>query len=602
MNFAVALSLLSFTGFGVAGCVLLVKRKQTGFGKTVLVALLLSLFLYEFIAVSNLLEHLSITSVFDTAEDLAEVLFTLVFLFFIYSWKNERSEKRFQELFMHAPIPFAEVTRQGRLVKVNHLMSSELTRVYAESAKTLPVIDEWWRRVIPDTVTFTRVFETWKCAVDRAVTTGALIPPLEVEMAYPDGTTGIKIVGGSIIGENILLTLVDISERKKAEQEKEKLQAQLLQSQKLEAIGTLAGGVAHDYNNMLGAIIGYADLTLEMPTLADEVRNNITKIMDAAQRSSKLTRQLLIFARKKSTVMEVIDLDTAVTSMTSMLLRLIGENITLTWQLYSGAEKCLVRMDPAHLDQILVNLCVNARDAIAGVGKITIKTEIITFDERSSRIWVDAAPGTYVRLSVADNGCGMDSATKARIFEPFFTTKGVGKGTGLGLSTVYGIVRQYGGFINCYSELHVGTTFNIFIPFQYSGIPVKAATEVTVTSGNGETILLVEDDPILMEMTQQMLLLLNYKVLPAATPQKAIDIMEKSSSDIDLVVSDVIMPEMNGHELMERLKKIRSNVPCLYMSGYTADIVGILQEDILFIQKPFSRRELAHKIRQALVS
>lgn len=600
MNLPVAFSLLSITGFGLAVILLLVRRKNACFGKTVLVALLLSLFLYLFIVLSNLLEHLSITSALDTAEDLAEVLFTLMFMFFIYSWKNERSEKRFQELFLHAPIPFAEVTRQGQLLKVNHLMSRELAMVYGESAGILPRIDTWWQRVIPDSVNFTRVNETWKRAVERAVKTGVIIPPLEFEMIYPDGTTSIKIAGGSIIGENILLTLVDISEQKTAEQEKEKLQAQLLQSQKLEAIGTLAGGVAHDYNNMLGAIIGYSDLTLEMPTLTDDVRNNVTKIMDAAQRSSKLTRQLLVFARKKSTVLEVIDLENAVMSMTTMLHRLIGENITLSWQKNSEADKCLVRMDPAQLDQILVNLCVNARDAITDVGKITIKTAIVTFDERTSGTWVDCTPGTFVRLSVGDNGCGMDAATKARIFEPFFTTKGVGKGTGLGLSTVYGIVRQYGGFINCYSELHVGTTFNIFIPFQNSGVPSKAAIEVTVTAGCGETILLVEDDPILMEMTHQMLEMLNYKVLPAATPQKAIEIMEKCSSDINLIVSDVIMPEMNGHELLERLKKIRSDVHCLFMSGYTADIIGFMQDEVLFVQKPFSRRDLALKIRQAL--
>ena len=394
----------------------------------------------------------------------------------------------------------------------------------------------------------------------------------------------------------------DISKQKRAEAERERLQEQLLQAQKLEAVGILAGGVAHDFNNILGTIIGYAELTMGGMDAGDPYRENLAKILDAAQRSAALTRQLLTFARKQTVTPMVLDLNASVETVLKMLRRLIGENIELFWQ--PGQTPCIVKMDPSQLDQILANLCVNARDAIANVGQVTIQTDTVDFDDVACSSYVDCVPGTYVRLTVADNGSGMDEETLKHVFEPFFTTKGLGRGTGLGLATIYGIVKQNKGFISLYSEPEIGTTFNIFIPV-HRGEVVQEQVEATdlIPQGRGESVLMVEDDPTLMEIGRMMLERLGYEVLSADTPGEAIQLTRERSGEIHLFLSDVVMPEMNGRELIDRLLAIRPGVKYLFMSGYTADVVihrGVLDDGINFIQKPFSVKDIAVKVREVL--
>jgi PAS domain S-box-containing protein len=393
----------------------------------------------------------------------------------------------------------------------------------------------------------------------------------------------------------------DITTRKRAEEEREKLQGQLLQSRKLEAVGTLAGGVAHDFNNMLGVIIGYAELMLGRMDSGDPQREDLGKILDAAQKSSTLTRQLLAFARRQAVAPVVLDLNESVEGTLKMLRRLIGENIALAWMPCAGP--CRVKMDPSQLDQLLANLCVNARDAIGEVGRITIETGTILLDEAGGEANDGLAPGEYVTLAVGDDGCGMDRETLEHIFEPFFTTKALGQGTGLGLATVYGIVKQNQGSITVCSEPGKGSTFRICLP-RHAGDagPVKAA-DGEVPLGRGENVLLVEDDPMLLEMGKTMLHHLGYTVVPAATPGEAIRIAKEDGRKIDLVITDVVMPEMNGKELSERLLEVRPGVKQLFMSGYTADVIahrGVVEEGINFMKKPFSMKDLAGKVREVL--
>nr|NJM03889.1 response regulator [Desulfobacula sp.] len=298
----------------------------------------------------------------------------------------------------------------------------------------------------------------------------------------------------------------------------------------------------------------------------------------------------------------VFNLNQSVEAILTMIRRLIGENIDLAW--LPGTGPFMVRMDPSQLDQIMVNLCVNARDAIAGVGRVTIETDAVSFDETYCRLHTETTPGEYARLSVGDNGCGMDEETLAHIFEPFFTTKGLGQGTGMGLATIYGIVRQNKGFITVYSEKETGSVFKVHIPMNTTGAEgTKTEKSETVPSGKGESILIVEDDPMMLEMTAMMLQSLGYSVLSAATPGEAVDLVRGNPTKIHLFITDVVMPEMNGRELAERILEIRPTIKHLFMSGYTANVIahqGVLDEGINFIQKPFILKDLAVKIREIL--
>lgn len=381
-----------------------------------------------------------------------------------------------------------------------------------------------------------------------------------------------------------------------------RLAAQFQQAQKLEAVGLLAGGVAHDYNNMLTVILCYAELALRKVEVSQPLRSDLEEIIKAARCSADITKQLLAFARKQTISPEVLDLNLNVESMLTMLQRLIGEDIDLAWMPEEGLWP--VKMDPAQVDQILANLCVNARDAIADVGKITIETGNEVFDEAYCAYNSGFVVGEYVLLAVSDDGCGMDKDTIDKIFEPFFTSKGIGKGTGLGLSTVYGIVKQNNGFINVYSEPEKGTTFKIYLPRE-TGQAVVATMEsvAEIPLSRGETVLVVEDELSILNVEKKMLEELGYRVLAAGTPAEAIMLAREDAGELRLVVTDVVMPEMNGRELATLLQSLYPDIKILFMSGYTADVIahrGVLDQGVNFIQKPFSMKSLAVKVRQAL--
>jgi two-component system cell cycle sensor histidine kinase/response regulator CckA len=395
---------------------------------------------------------------------------------------------------------------------------------------------------------------------------------------------------------------IDITERKHAEAEHAKLQMQFAQAQKMESVGRLAGGVAHDFNNLLMGIMNYTELCQDRIAPDHPIREYLDEIMHDSKRSAEIIRQLLAFARKQIIAPRVLDLNDAVAGMLKLLQRLVGEDITLAWR--PGTSLRPVKLDPSQIDQILANLCVNARDAIAGVGEIAMETGSITVDAPYCARYPEAIPGAYVFLAVSDDGCGMDKETLAQAFEPFFTTKGLGKGTGLGLATVYGIVKQNNGFISATSEPGKGTTFRIHLPAIAAETMASTVTSKTAAPrGRGETILLVEDEKSLRVTCGAFLDALGYKVLVAETPGEALKLVAEQSGAIHVLLTDVVMPGMDGKQLARRIGAVRPGVKVLFISGYTADVVaqrGVLDEGVQFLAKPFSRDDLARKVREVL--
>jgi len=380
------------------------------------------------------------------------------------------------------------------------------------------------------------------------------------------------------------------------------LEAQLQQAQKMESVGRLAGGVAHDFNNLLMGIMGYTNLCLEKIEPGHPIREYLDEIIHGANRSAEITRQLLVFARKQTIAPRVLDLNDAVAAMLKLLRRLIGEDIKLTWRL--GPDLQPVKLDPSQVDQILANLCVNARDAIAGVGEVTLETGRATVDAEFCAIHPEATPGAYACLAVSDDGCGMDQETLKNVFEPFFTTKPAGEGTGLGLATVYGIVKQNNGFINVYSEPGKGSTFKIYLPqVAVETAEATVASKAEVPRGQGETVLLAEDEKSLRVTCGLFLKALGYNVLVAETPKAALKMVSQHPGDIHVLLTDVVMPGMDGRQLAQRISSAKSDIKVLFMSGYTADVIanrGVLDEGVQFLSKPFSRDDLAYKLRQVL--
>jgi len=403
-------------------------------------------------------------------------------------------------------------------------------------------------------------------------------------------------------GDQVLAMVRDITDRRRAETEGETLQAQLLQAQKMESIGRLAGGVAHDFNNMLCVIIGLGDLLLSRTDPAHPFHAHLTEIHKAAERSSNLTRQLLAFARRQAIAPRILDLNPTVEDMFKMLRRLIGEDIELTWT--PGPDLWRVRLDPSQIDQILANLCVNSRDAIRDVGTIHISTRNRTVLESQCLNRPGLAPGDYVLLTVSDDGQGMDEATRKLIFEPFFTTKEVGKGTGLGLATVYGIVKQNRGWIEVASQPGRGTAVTIYLPRDVGQAEPQRLEGPALGPGQGrETILLVEDEPAILAMATDMLRELGYLILPAATPAEALHLAEGCRERIDLVLTDLVLPIMNGRDLARALRALHPEARTLFMSGYAAGDsldAAVRDDGAPFLQKPFSLKELEHKVREAL--
>jgi PAS domain S-box-containing protein len=405
---------------------------------------------------------------------------------------------------------------------------------------------------------------------------------------------------GEVTG--IISVWADITERKKMEEALHNSEEQLRQSQKIEAIGRLAGGVAHDFNNLLTAIRGYSDLLIHRLDSTSPMRRDVEEIRKAGERASSLTQQLLAFSRKQVMRPKVLDVNAVVADLDRMLRRLIGEDVDLVTVLTPGLGN--VMADPGQIEQVVMNLVVNARDAMPGSGKVTIETANVELDDRYVRRHSVVQPGDYVLLAVSDTGTGMDEVTKNRLFEPFFTMKEKGKGTGLGLSTVYGIVKQNGGYIWVYSEIGLGTTFKVYFP-RFAGTSLEANKERTSESAprGRETVLVAEDEEMVRTLVRGILEGNGYTVITASDGDEAISAAGNHGGPIHLILTDVVMPKRGGRDVAESLARLHPGVKVLYMSGYTDESIvhrGVLEEGIAFIEKPFTPDALLRKVRQVL--
>jgi PAS domain S-box-containing protein len=502
------------------------------------------------------------------------------------------SQEDYRKLFQdHAAVKLIIDPREGTIVDAN--MAAEAYYGWSrEELRQMPVRQintvspEVLRQAMNNVLTRKRVhFEFQHRRADGSVRDVAIF------------SSRIKMKGAYYIHAIVH----DISERKKAEEENLKLQNQFMQAQKMESIGRLAGGVAHDFNNMLAVIIGRAELALSTLEPAEPIHEDLEEIRKAANRSADLTRQLLAFARKQTIAPVVLDLNETIERMLKMLRRMIGEDIDLFWR--PAANLWAIKMDPAQIDQILANLVVNARDAVCGVGKMTIETDNVEFDESYCETHTGFTPGQYALLAVSDDGCGMEKTTLAKLFEPFFTTKPSGEGTGLGLSTVYGIVKQNNGFINVYSEPDQGTIFKIYLPRATSAETIKSAKQEGEPARGTETVLLVEDEEPILELGKMILERYGYIVLAAKSPSEALALEETHQGPLQILITDVVMPEMNGKALRNKIKALRPEIKTLFVSGYTANVIahhGVLDDSVEYLQKPFSVKTMAAKVREVL--
>jgi PAS domain S-box-containing protein len=500
-----------------------------------------------------------------------------------------RSESNFRSLVTNAPYGICRCDSRGHLVDINpalvtslgHDSAAELT---GRNLSTLYADGQHWFE-LADHLRMQEDFQG-----------------LVAEWKRKDGSvTAVRVSGRAIRDEsqNVTFELFteDVTERRALEQ-------QLRQSQKMEAIGRLAGGIAHDFNNLLMVISGYSEFLLDRLGPDPALRGPAKEISGAAERATSLTRQLLAFSRKQMLTPKVLDLNGVVTENLKMLTRLIGEDIDLV--MIPGADLRPVKADPGQIEQVILNLAVNARDAMPHGGRLTIETANVTLDEAYARLHSPVQPGDYTMLVITDTGVGMDTETQSHIFEPFFTTKGT-KGTGLGLSTVYGIVKQSGGYIWVYSEPGKGTSFKVYLPHATADeVPVveQAATVAPAPAeAPGETILVVEDEVNLRRLTRQFLENQGYQVLEAADGAAAVQICVAHQGTIHLLLTDVIMPGMNGRELAHRVSEIRPNIKVMYMSGYTENAIGhngTLDAGITLLQKPFTLHALKAKVREVL--
>jgi PAS domain S-box-containing protein len=502
-----------------------------------------------------------------------------------------RSELNFRSLVTNAPYGICRCDSTGKILDVNpaflemlgyasteELMGQHIYSLYADSEQWFNLAD------------FLRASSPFK--------------GLPAEWKRKDGiTTVVRVSGRSVSngregGVVFELFAEDVTERRALEQ-------QLRQSQKMEAVGRLAGGIAHDFNNLLMVISGYTEFLLERLGNSPELRAPAQEIASASDRASSLTRQLLAFSRKQMLAPKIVNLNDIVTENLKMLTRMIGEDVDLV--MVPGTNLWHVRADAGQIEQVVMNLAVNARDAMPTGGKLTIETSNVTLDDNYARFHAPLQAGDYVMIAISDTGGGMDPETQSHIFEPFFTTKGT-KGTGLGLSTVYGIIKQSGGYIWVYSEVGRGTTFKIYLPRvastgQTLSAAVATAAEPHAVEPGTETILLVEDEANLRYLARQYLEKQGYKVIEAADGAVAMQIAVAHEGVIHLLLTDVIMPGMNGRELAQRISEIRPNVKILYMSGYTENVVGhngMLDAGVRLLQKPFNLRDLKFRVREVL--
>ncbi len=502
----------------------------------------------------------------------------------------EDALRKYRLIFEEALLAIFQTTPDGHLLAANPAMARMLG--YESPEELLSAI--------ADVRTQLHVNLERRDEFRRLMEEHGVVRNFECELYRKDRTRLSCVANARAVREdNVIVryegTFEDLTERKL-------LEDQLRQAQKMEAVGRLAGGVAHDFNNALGVITGYADL-LHMRLAADDPARRYTEeITKAGQRAAGLTRQLLAFSRKQVIQPVVLDLNSVISELEKMLRRLLGEDIKINFK--RSADLGRVMADPTQIEQILMNLAINARDAMPGGGKLIIKTANAEIDETYGRQNPFVVPGSYVMLSMSDGGCGMDKQTQAHIFEPFFTTKEPGKGTGLGLSTVYGIVKQNSGFIQVYSEVGRGTTFKIYLPRVASTAPTVAAPEIPDTLPRGtETILIVEDEDGLRNLARTCLEGHGYRVLDAPDAHTALVMTQENRGAVDLVLTDVVMPGMNGRELAQRLATLQPQIRILYMSGYANDLIaqyGVIDSDTMLLEKPFTLRSLLLKVHQVL--
>ncbi|MCL4818208.1 MAG: response regulator [Vicinamibacteria bacterium] len=442
----------------------------------------------------------------------------------------------------------------------------------------------------------------WRTILAGDVWRGELVNRRKDGSLYPEEQTITPVRDGSGAITHFIAVKQDVSERREAEAKRLALETQLRQAQKMESVGRLAGGVAHDFNNALGVVLGHADLALKEVPPGSALARHLEAIREAGRRSANLTRQLLGFARQQPAELQLLDVNDRIEGMLRLLRQLIGEDVRLGWR--PGAGLWPVRADPGQIDQLVSNLVVNARDAITGVGAIDVATRNLEADEAFVGARPGLVPGQYVCLDVKDDGSGIAPDLLERIFEPFFTTKATGRGTGLGLATVYGIARQNGGYVGVESEPGRGSTFTVLLPALAGQREAEApATATEELRGGSETVLVVEDEPAMLEVTRDVLVDLGYRVLATSSPGEALSIAAAEGDRLDLLVTDLVMPLMNGRELAALLQARHPRLRCVFVSGYTADIVtqrGIVEPGVQLLSKPFTASELAARVRKVM--
>ncbi len=502
-----------------------------------------------------------------------------------------------QTLSENAPFGMVMIDKEGTLEYIN----PRFRELFGYDLKDIPDGKTWFRKAYPDPAYRHQVISTW--TDDLAGFKAGEKRSRTFTVTCKDGAE--KIIHFIPVqletGEN-LVACEDITELKRSEEENASLQEQLRQSQKVEAVGRLAGGIAHDFNNLLTVIKGYSELSRIDLKEGEPLRSHIDEIRNAAERAASLTRQLLAFSRRQVMEMKVLDLNSLLRDLEKMLHRVIGENIEMV--IRPAEDLGRVKADVGQIEQVVMNLVVNAKDAMPSGGKLTVETLDVELDESYARRHVDVKPGPYVMISVSDTGAGMTPEVRERIFEPFFTTKEVGKGTGLGLSTVYGIVKQSKGHIWVYSIQGKGTTFKIYLPRVDEPLEElrKGVFKEELPRGN-ETILIVEDEEEVRKLAGKILGRQGYRILETFNGEDALVACERSGSPIHLMLADVVMPGMSGSELAKLLKPLYPEIKILYMSGYTDDAIvrhGVLEKGVNYIQKPFTMEGLARKVREVL--
>jgi two-component system, cell cycle sensor histidine kinase and response regulator CckA len=508
--------------------------------------------------------------------------------------QRQRAEDRFTKLFKSGLLAISIADEKGRVFEVNEAFARLVG--YTREELLAPGFDG--RKLIPpdDAEASARS--------QRDLATRGVAEPHEREFFRKDGSRVPVLLGAAMLGTTELVVCAnDLSETKKAVTALRRAEAQLRQAQKMEAIGSLAGGVAHDFNNLLSVILSYGEMIEGGLNEGDPMRGDIAEIVAAGRRAAELTKQLLAFSRKQILKPRTVALNGLVSGLERMLRRLIGENIEFT--VLPSHDLGLVKVDPGQVEQVVMNLVVNARDAMPSGGKLTIETSNVYLDADYARQHPEVIAGKHVMLAVSDNGIGMDAATRARIFDPFFTTKGPGKGTGLGLSTVFGIVKQSGGHLWVYSEPGAGTTFKVYFPCaEAPGTEAEDSGGSEAVSAHGsETILLVEDEERVRVLARTVLKRHGYHVLEAQSGGDALLICEQHPARIDLLLTDVVMPRMTGRQLADRLHSVRPDMKVLYMSGYTDNSIvhhGVLDSGINFLEKPLTVDALTRKVRAVL--